>query len=219
MKETVLVVGDADNTANTGDEVLQELLDLDLEFNLTIIVDDEDNSNVAGNSYGLVIISSSVNANQLADEYLLDRKPVLVMDDQSLEQMNMVEDGDGDVDNDQEIEMVDDNHPIAKVLGNVSEEEVEVYNNNADLTFGEPAADADIIASNVNDNDEATIFMYEAGAELAEDDDTDATRAAPNRRGAVFVTEEALNDDVLTADGQALLEAAILYTWNGTGAP
>ena len=42
-------------------------------------------------------------------------------------------------------------------------EEVEVYNNNNDLVFGEVQGGADVIASNVGDNDEATIFVYEAG--------------------------------------------------------
>jgi hypothetical protein len=217
MKEVVLVVGNADNVQNTGDEVLDQILQDDLEFFPPIIVDDADDSNVAGNSYGLVIISSSANQNEVQDEYLLSQRPVLVLNDGVLEEMQMVEENDGDVENDEEIELQDLNHPIAKSLGGVSEEEVVVYNNNNDIIFGEIAGDADIIASNVGDNDEATIFVYEAGAELAEDDDNN-TRFANNRRSGCFVSEEALNDDDLNASGQALLEACILYTWNGTGA-
>jgi hypothetical protein len=216
MKEALIVVGNADNTAGTGDEVLEQLLFDDLGFFVTIL-DDADDSNVAG-QYGLVIISSSADQNQVQDEYLLDRQPVIVMNDQVFEEMQMVEENDGDVENDEEIEIQDQNHPIAAVLGNVSEEEVVVYNNNNDIIFGEVQGDADIIASNVGDNDEATIFIYEAGDELAEDDDNN-TRDAPNRRMGFFVSEEALNDDDVNASGEALLEAALIYTWNGTGNP
>ncbi len=215
MKEALIVVGDGDNTQNTGDEVLQQILEDDMDF-FVVVVDDADDSNVAGQSYGLVIISSSANQNQVQDEYLLSNKPVIVMNDAVLEEMQMVEENDGDVENDQEIEIQDDKHPITAALGNLSDEEVEVYNDDNDIIFGEPAGDAEILATNPGDNDEATIFVYEAGAELAEDDNN-ATREARNRRVGFFVSEEALNDDDLNADGQALLEAALLYTWNGMG--
>jgi hypothetical protein len=215
MKEALIVVGNADNTQGTGDEVLEQFVFDELEFFVTL-ADDEDNSAEFGRNIGLVIISSSVAQNTINDEYLNSPYPAIVMDDGTLEEMQMVEENDGDVENDQEIEIQDGNHPITKALG-IQEDEVEVYDNNNDLTFGEPAGDADILASNSGDNDEGTIFVYEAGAELAEDDDNN-TRLARNRRTCFFVTEEALNDDDLNADGEALLEAAILYTWNGTGA-
>jgi hypothetical protein len=215
MKEALMVIGNADNFQGTGDEVLNDFLFDDLEFVVTI-ADDDDDSGQFGRNIGLVVISSSANANALQDEYLNSSFPAIVMDDGGLEEMQMVEENDGDTENDQEIEFQDLNHPIAKALG-LNEEEVEVYENNNDITFGQdPTNDADIIATNANGNDEATIFMYEAGSELAEDDNNN-TRTARNRRCGFFVTEPALNDDDLNADGEALLEAAILYTWNGNG--
>ena len=213
MKEALIVVGDADNTAGTGDEVLEQFMFDDLEFFVTI-ADDEDDSAEFGRNIGLVVISSSVDQNHMLDEYLISPFPVIVMDDAILEEMQMVEENDGDVENDQEIEIQDGNHPIVPRSA-LSEEEVEVYNNNNDLIFGEPAGDADIVATNAGDNDEATIFVYEAGAELAEDDDNNTRHGAqPPRR--VLRHRGSPQRRRPERDGEALLEAAILYTWNGT---
>ena len=128
----------------------------------------------------------------------------------------MVDENDNGADNEQEIEILDERHPMA--AGRRGEEEVEVYENNNDIIFGEPAGDADIIATNTNDNDEAVIFAYEAGDELAEDDNNN-TRQTRNRRTGFFVSEAALQDDDLNATGEQLLQNAILYTWKGDVTP
>jgi hypothetical protein len=207
--EALIVVGNADNTANTGDEVLENFVFDQMNMFVTI-ADDADDSAQFGRDIGVVVISSSTNGNTVQDEYLNTALPVICMDDLTLEEMQMVEENDGDTDNEQEIEIVEENHPIVANLG-LSENEVEVYDDNNDLTFGDIQTDALIIASNGN-NDEGTIFAYEPGEELAEDDDGN-TRLARNYRLGFFVTEPALNDDDLNATGEQILENAINYTW------
>jgi hypothetical protein len=206
--EALLVVGDGDNTQNTGDEVLENLLFDNLDLFVTV-ADDADDSAQFGQDLGVVVISSSANAAQLQDEFLNSRFPVIVMDDGAMEEMQMVEENDSDEENEQEIEIEEQNHPIVANLG-LSEDEVEVYNDDNDMLVAEPANDGEIIAT--VGGDDSVIGCYEAGSELAEDDDNN-TRTARNRRCWFFATEPALNDDDLNATGEQLLENAVTYTW------
>jgi hypothetical protein len=211
-KEVILVVGDADNFDGTGDDVLEAFLFDELNFFVTI-ADDADDSGQFGRNQGLAVISSSVNGNELDDEYFNARYPVLVMDDQAFEGMQMTDENDNGTENDEEIEIQDLNHPMIKSLG-LTEEELVVYDNNNDIVFGEPADDAEIVASNSNDNDEGVIFIYEPGDELAEVDNEDP-RIATSRRVGGFVSEESLDEDDLNATGEQLLENMILFTYAG----
>ena len=87
------------------------------------------------------------------------------------------------------------------------DEDFEIAVNNVQVAFGEPGNDAEEIASIVDENNQITIFEYEQGSELQNEQEADEARIG------LFVQEQDIAD--LNGDGEDILEAAILYTITG----
>lgn len=203
------MVGNADNPT-AGEEDLQETLERALVFNLVTFADD--NELARDFDPGLVIISTSVNANTLNDEWANERLPIIVLDDEVYPFMGMTDDGanDHDVDNNDTIEIEDSSHPIFAGFKNV--DEVIVADDDIAMAVGSPDGDGKILASAGNGNDGA-IFEFGFGDELSEVDNEDA-RIARHRRIGFFVAEADILE--LNADGEELLENILIYAWSGS---
>lgn len=97
-------------------------------------------------------------------------------------------------------------HPMAAGLSGT----VTVANSATDFSWGLPAAGATRIATVTGDANRVVIYGYDTGATLA-----NGTTAAPARRVMLFLSDNAYAN--LTAQGQALVEAAIDWALAGGG--
>ncbi len=177
-----------------------------LGFRVALIDDSEDGRDAR--NFGLVVISASVVAGLIEDEYLHVRVPVLVMDSDLYEHMRMTNDRNGrdfGTTNARQLEIEDGSHPIAAGLRG----RIDVSNRNTRLHWGEPSAEASVIATLVNQARRATIFAYEADANME-------GQRAPHRRVGFFASDQLV--DELGPEGEALLEAAVIWTWSGQAA-
>jgi hypothetical protein len=199
--EVTLVVGDEDDL-DQSDEEISDLLD-DLGFDVNEVDDDDDNEEAEDS--GLVIIAGSAVASNLEDEYSNERIPVLIMDNGFLPEMGMTDEDDRNTSgqtNSEELDIVLASHPMAAGLSG----RVEVVDDRAQLQWGQPSADADIIAQVAEDREPA-IFLYERG-------DNMVNGTAPERRISFFAGDDASED--LSEQGEQLFEAAVLYGWSGS---
>jgi hypothetical protein len=222
-KRVAFVVGDANNFGRGDDDLLTFIESLNFVVD---IVDDTDRSRDFRDA-GLVVISSSVNENNVRDEWANVAQPVLVMKSALFPDMFMTDNGNQSegTQNARDIQIVDSMHPMAAGLsGRVTISR----NNNAQLNFGSPGPEADIIARVGNDPRRAVIFAYEAGAQLIGDGGnrnnnrngnntgaggTATGRTARHRRVGFFLNEQDTNN--LDSDGELLLEAALTWAWSG----
>jgi hypothetical protein len=200
----LFVVGNEDFDDEDGDGVVENLLK-DLGFDVDTIedVDAADEDNIGDN--GLIIVSSSVSAGTLEDEFRGSRVPVLVMDSGVFDDMQMTDEDESQqegTEQGRDISIVNDTHPIAAGLKG----QILVSNTISALQWGVPGRGATIIATLAADPTKATIFAYDAGAEMVD-------RTAPHRRVGFFAAEAIT--DKLSREGQQLLESAILWTWSG----
>ena len=196
-----LVVGDEDELSD-GDEELSDMLE-DLGFEVDEVGEDEDSEDAEDS--GLVVIAGSASASAIEDEYSDLDVPVMVMDNGLLPEMSMTEDGNNDSGQTsaEEVEIVLANHPIATgVTGRVG-----VVDNRAQLQWGTPPAGATVIARLADNANEAAIFVYDLGDQMA------GGERAAERRVSFFSGDNAAED--LTADGQRLFENAALWAWSG----
>jgi hypothetical protein len=205
-KRIAFVVGNRDNLGRGDDELLLFMESLNFVVD---VVDDSERSRDFRDD-GLVVISSSVQAGTIRDEWSNVNQPVLVMDSDIFADMSMTSNRAQDAGtlNSRQIDIVDAKHPIAAGLSG----RVNISRNNAQLNFGAPGPEAIIIARIGNDARRATIFAYEPGAALVANNNQ-AARTARNRRVAFFATDQIT--DNLDSDGQLLMEAALVWTWSG----
>jgi hypothetical protein len=205
----LIVVADAANL-NAGDLELEEILD-DLEID-SDFANDEDDANDAiddPDDFQGVFISGSVDPNVLGDEYINEDLPILIMDDQTFNEMELADDNDGadfGQELESELEIEDDGHPLAGGLDS-NDDEIEVTNNQENLNFIEAEGDGEEIASLANGGDTA-IAVWEKDDEALDD------REVQDRRIAYWATDAFIDD--LRADGELLLESAIIYTLTGS---
>jgi hypothetical protein len=195
------VVGDEDDLSDGDDEISDVLDDLGFDVNE---VDDDDDSDEAEDS-GLVIIAGTAAASQLEDEYANERIPVLILDNGFLPDMGLTDEDDRSTSgqtNSEQVDIVLANHPLAGGLSG----RVEVVDERSQLQWGRPSSAADIIAQ-VAEDQEPAIFVYERG-------DNMVGGVAPERRVSFWSSDGALEE--LSAEGEQLLEAAVLYTWAGS---
>ncbi len=195
-----LIVGN-DQNVGRGDDELQNLLD-DLEFDATVL-DDQENSREAIDA-NLVIISES--ANGVQGEYRNEEYPVLVLNSNVLEDMRMIGQNDDVRVNAREVDLEDENNEIAEAVNLREGDRVQISQNNVQLGFAEPGLDAEVVLTQLNNRNRALLFTYQEGDEM------DRDQEAPGTRVAFGIPENALAD--LDADGDDLLEAAILFAWS-----
>ncbi len=198
--EVTLVVGDEDELSQ-GDEELSDLLE-DLGFDVNEVADDEDSDEAEDSD--LVVISGSVSAGQLEDEYSNFPVPVLLLDSGLTGDMGMTTDGLGDSGQDgaEEVDITLASHPIATGFNG----RVEVVDDRAQLQWGIAPAGAQVIASLAGDPARATIFAFNRGDQMARGQ-------APERRVSFFAGDAAAED--LSDDGEQLFENAALWAWSG----
>jgi hypothetical protein len=216
MKEAVLVVGNANNVG-AGEEELQAILEDDLGFFVSIVDDDDDFRDVVDRQFqGLIIISDSVQGNNLDNGYINARIPTLVMDDDAFPEFEMTDDDAQDARtlNARELNIIDETHPLATGLGGRGRIDITRDQDNQTITVGRPdPRTAKIVVGANNSRLDAAVFVYEPNAELARVDNNRNTSIAAHRRVGIFVRENLIED--LDVDAQRLLENAIIYTWSG----
>jgi hypothetical protein len=207
--QAIIVVGDADNQG-VGELEIEQVLERGLDFQLISFADDADKARDF--DPGLVIISSSVNANTLNDEWDNEILPVIVMNDAVFPFMDMTDDGANDhqVDNDDTVDIEEKGHPIVAEFESVND--IQVADDNIAMAIGSPEGDGVVIAS-VGGGDDGAIFGYEYGSELTEVNNEDA-RFAKHRRFGLFPAEGNVLD--LNSDGEKLMRATFLYVLKGS---
>jgi hypothetical protein len=210
--EVLVVVGDVDNPAQGDDDLVDAIEDLlrgDDEIEVDT-ADDADDADDVEEDFQAVIISSSVNANVINNEYENVELPILVMDDATQAEMNMTDDqvnNDFGVENANEIEIEDENNEIAEAANLEEDDDIEVAQNNVAMAFGDPDNDAEVVANIINQNNQSVLYLYEEGGELVNEQEADGERVF------FFLQEQDFND--LNGDGEDLLEATLLFTITG----
>jgi hypothetical protein len=210
--EALIVVGDVDNPAAGDDElvdIIEDLLNGDDEID-TDTADDADDADDVEEDFDAVIISSSVAANVVNNEYADVEIPVVVMDAATYPEMDMTDDQlnqDFGVVQANEIEIQDENDEIAEAANLEEDDDIEISNNNIAVGFGEPDNDAEDVASIVNEDNQSVLFYYDQGAELVNEDEAEELRLG------FFVQEQNIND--LQGDAEDLLEAVLLFAITG----
>jgi hypothetical protein len=210
--EALVVVGNVDNP-NAGDDeivdIIEDLLNGDDEID-TDTADDADDADDVEEDFDAVIISSSVDANTVNNEYADVEIPVMVMDAATYPEMDMTDDQlnqDFGVVQANEIEIQDENDEIAEAADLEEDDDIEISNNNIAVGFGEPDNDAEDIATVVDEDDQSVLFYYDQGSDLVNDDEAEELRLG------IFVQEQDIQD--LAGDGEDLLEAALLFVITG----
>jgi hypothetical protein len=190
----------------------QEVLDEDwkvvahlksLGFNVTTC--DETGDVKLAKGMDLVVVSESINANEVANKYTLLTIPVVVWENDIYDDMRMtgkrlrVDYGTlspGVT----ALQFWNAPHPLSAGL---SAGKHEVLRTPAPINWGRPGLGATIIATLPDQPDKATIFAYEKGATMEYD------YTAPGRRVAFFANRNYF--DNLTPDGRALFDAAFIW--------
>jgi hypothetical protein len=153
----------------------------------------------------LVVISESVNAFEVANNYTLLTIPVVVWENDIYDDMRMTgkrlrADYGTLSSGATAMQLYNAPHPLSAGL---SAGKHEVLRAPAPINWGRPGLGATIIATLAGDPDKVTIFAYEKGATMEYD------YTAPARRLAFFANRNYFEN--LTADGLALFDAAFLW--------
>ena len=156
------------------------------------MADDEDDADDVEEDFDAVIISSSVAAAVIGDEYEDVEVPVMVMDAATYAEMNMTDDQnnvDFGVNNAvQELEVVEENHPLMEAINADEEDEIEISNDNIAVAFGNPDNDAEEIAEVPDQNNQVAIFEYEAGSDLVNDQEAEEIASGSSSRRRTSTT-------------------------------
>lgn len=197
----VFVVGNPSNLS-AGDEAIQERLET-LGFTVAV-VDDNDAVSADANGAAFVLVASSVNSSVVGDTFYGVDEPVWMAKPWALDDMGMTGTASGDFGSTPSsvATIVDAAHPLAAGYSG----DVTMTTNNARMSWGIPAAAADVVAEV---DGLATTFVYQAGDTLA-----DATPAAGCRLTFSLFQSAPAN---FTADGTALFDATIAYIADGCG--
>ena len=130
------------------------------------------------------------------------------MDDGVFAEMELSDNNDGadfGQELDSQIEIDDNNHPLAGGIDD--DDEIDVTNQDEDMNFLEEEGDGEEILS-LAASGETAAAVWEEGDEGLDD------RTVPARRVAYFMTDQFTDD--LRADGELLLEAAMIFTLTGS---
>ncbi|MEM8960140.1 MAG: PKD domain-containing protein [Acidobacteriota bacterium] len=161
--------------------------------------------------HDVVVISSSVTSNQVNTKFRDTWVPVLTWEPYLLDDMEMTGVA-AQIDYGSElaqttVRIADPLHPLALGLSDA----VTVLDTPDRITWGRPASGAEIVATVDNNAERATLFVFEADAQL------DGGLTAPGKRAAFFLND--LGPAYLTPDGWALFDATLCWMTNCTRAP
>lgn len=168
----------------------------------------EQNSATANDSVSMaaVIISSRINSAAIADTFRNVSTPVMVYERFLFDDMGMTLDGDfGSVGFGNTLEIIDDTHPIAAGLSGIPV----IYLEPSSVTWGQPNASAETIATISGNPAQAAIFVYEEGDEMF-------GLVAPGRRAGFFL--DSVGPSLLTARGWLLFDATLDWLVENYGA-
>lgn len=196
--QALLVVGST--ALNSGDLAIKTRMEF-LGYTVTV---KGAASSVSADAAGknVVFISSTVNSGDVNSKFKDVAVPVIVCENALLDDMKMtgaLSGNYGAAKTMNKITITNNAHPLAAGLPSG---EVAVYASSDNLTWGQPANSAIIIASVAGVPSQITIFAYESGAAMA-------GMNAPARRIGFFLHD--FSASLLTADGAKLLDAALLW--------
>lgn len=201
----LFVVGST--TLNTGDTAVKNRLEA-LGYTLTTMTGSAVTTADA-NGKVLVVISSTVTPTSVGTKFRTVAVPVLTWESGLYANMGMTGTGSqdsGTKTNQSQIAVVNVAHPLAAGFpGNRI-----VTASNATMNWGKPNANGAKVATVVGDANKTLIFGYETGAVMP-------GLTAPARRVGLFMDDTSAS--ILTAEGNALLDAAIQWARGQTGSP
>ncbi|MEC5142410.1 hypothetical protein [Chitinophaga sp. 212800010-3] len=170
----------------------------------TVSFADESEPASKADGYDLVIISSTVSSQQLAGKYADVKIPVLMWENDILDDMRYTgkhKNVDfGEVEKEHYIWMVNAPHPLS---GGIAAGMIAVYPKDQTMGWGKPGLGATIIATLPGQPDKAVIFGYEKGATM------DYDFLAPARRVMIFLDNTTFT--ALNKNGLTLFDAAIKW--------
>lgn len=192
-----------DTTMNSSDQTIHDRLVNDFGYTVTVVDDDAVQPSDADGKL-LIIISSTVTSGDVGNIFRDTAVPVILWENALLDDMEMVS-GNGygtGSDNQGEITIVNNSHPLAAGLSAGDLTVTSGNNTTLNYSYGEPLGSAILIATEDAPNtDNHVIFAYEAGATL-----NDGSGAAARR--VMFFMDNNTADD-LNADGWSLFDAAV----------
>jgi len=153
----------------------------------------------------LIVISSTVVANEVDDTFTNDARPILVWEPGLFSRMGLGSAG-GTVSDQTELSLVDNTSLIGAHL---SVGDVLVTGSRQSFSFGLPGGEAQVVATLVGDSGRAAIWRYAEGAQLSSGD------PAAGRRVGWYQNNNTASR--WTDDGQLLFEQAIEWLLAGDG--
>jgi hypothetical protein len=184
----------------TDEKVKQHLESL----GYTVSFADESEPASKADGCDLVIISSTVSSQQLAGKYADVKIPVLMWENDILDDMRYTGKHKsvdfGEVEKEHYIWMVNAPHPLS---GGIAAGMTAVYPKDQTMGWGKPGLGAAIIATLPGQPDKAVIFGYEKGATM------DYDFLAPARRVMIFLDNTTFT--ALNKNGLTLFDAAIKW--------
>jgi len=183
------------------DDQIKHYLD-SIGYQVTLADESEPVSNA--NSYGLVIISSTVSAAHLGGKYADVKVPLITWENDIQDDMRFtgrLRGVDfGGVDKEHYIWIVNAPHPVA---GGIPAGKIAVYLKDKPMGWGKPGLGASIIATIPGQPDKAVIYSYEKGATM------DYDFLAPERRVMLFLDNTTFPE--LNPTGLTLFTAAVKW--------
>lgn len=202
----LFVVGNA--TLNTGDAAVKSRLE-GLGFAVTVVTAP---ASTSGNASGkvLVVVSSTCASGDVNTKFRTSAVPVLCWEPFVLDDFGMTGPtanvNYGSLASQTAVSIVNAAHPMAAGRSGA----VTVTSSAQTFTWGAALPAAQLVATLSGDASQAVIFGYEAGAAMS-------GLAAPARRVGFFLND--VTASALTANGSALLDAAVTWATGGTPPP
>lgn len=204
--DALLIVGN-ENNLNASDQAIQTRLQ---GLGYTVTVEDDNHAN-DGDAVGMeiIIISSTVNSNQLNDNddnFDTVAVPLIVWEPYLFDDLNLTDSTANThygwyVDGNQ-IQITNSGHALA---GGLSNGNVTITNGNYQRAWGAPNGNAIVIAQIPGESSRKTIFAYEAGASMF-------GMNAPARRVGFFPENDTAAN--MTNNGWILFDAAVNWASN-----
>ncbi|WP_025742139.1 PKD domain-containing protein [Aquimarina pacifica] len=196
--KVMFVVGD-DDELTSEDQTIKSRLEQKLGFTITLFADEDAERPEDANPYDLVLISSSVDPGVLGNDLESAVVPMMTWDPYMYEKIRLTT---GSITSDfgfteeayTTATITNPDHPMAAEVG----AEVSLYSVTVPLPFGTPSEDAVVIA---RAGDDAIAYGYEAEGTM------------PSRRVAFPLRDQFMH--LLTDDGWAMFDAAIVWTLHG----
>jgi hypothetical protein len=196
----------ASTSLNTGDQAVYDLLSG--RGHTVTLVNAGNSSSSDAEGKDAVLISSTCSSSQVGNKFTSVAVPVICWEPWLFDDLEMTgtsSSTDYGMENSQsDVVIVNSGHQLAAGLSGT----VTVLSSSGTISWGAPQGDVATIARHTNSSSEFALFGYEEGATMY------GGFIAPARRIGFFLFDETA--DNLTADGEALFNAAIDWAINPT---